>query len=219
MNASTSKENILKKIRQALSHPVPLPFPASEGNNSVFHPPVDDLAVQFAQEFTKLQGKFLFCANEAEAAASFLQLAAAQQWNKVVCREPGMQQLLKQRYPAFQFHALLNDCDVSITSCEALVSRTGTLVLSSAGESGRTTSVYAPVHVCIAYTSQLVYDLKDAFLQLRQKYGNQLPSFFTFATGPSRTADIEKTLVVGVHGPKEVYVLLVEGAPSGISEK
>ena len=211
MNVSPSKENILKKIRQALSHPVPLPFPASEGNNSVFHPPVDDLAVQFAQEFTKLQGKFLFCSSEEEAAATLMQLAAALQWNQVVCREPAMQQLVKQRYPDFQFHATLSDCDVSVTGCEALVSRTGTLVLSSAGESGRTTSVYAPVHVCIAYTSQLVYDLKDAFVFMRQKYGNQLPSFFTFATGPSRTADIEKTLVVGVHGPKEVYVLLIEG--------
>lgn len=211
MNVSPSKENILKKIRQALSHPVPLPFPASEGNNSVFHPPVDDLAVQFAQEFTKLQGKFLFCASEEEAAGQFLQLAASQQWNKVVCREAGIQQLLHQQFPAFQLHSSLNDCDVSLTGCEVLVSRTGTIVLSSAGESGRTTSVYAPVHVCFAYTSQLVYDVKDALQLLRQKYGSQLPSFLTFASGPSRTADIEKTLVVGVHGPKEVYVFLIEG--------
>ncbi|HNU15372.1 MAG TPA: LUD domain-containing protein, partial [Chitinophagaceae bacterium] len=43
-----------------------------------------------------------------------------------------------------------------------------------------------------------------------EKYGNNLPSLITFATGPSRTADIEKTLVVGVHGPKEVYLFLVE---------
>ncbi|MBP6687047.1 MAG: LUD domain-containing protein, partial [Lacibacter sp.] len=78
-------------------------------------------------------------------------------------------------------------------------------------ESGRTTSVYAPVHVCIAYASQLVYDLKDALLALREKYNGQLPSFISFATGPSRTADIEKTLVVGVHGPKEVFVFLIDG--------
>jgi L-lactate dehydrogenase complex protein LldG len=216
MNVSPSKENILKKIRQALSHPVPLPFPASEGNNSVFHPPADDLAVQFAQEFTKLQGKFLFCSGEQECAEQLMQLAAAHQWNKVVCPEKSMQLLLKEQYPDFQFHTVLEDCDVSVTGCEALVSRTGTLVLSSTGESGRATSVYAPIHVCIAYTDQLVYDLKDAFALMRRKYGNQLPSFFTFATGPSRTADIEKTLVVGVHGPKEVFVFLIEGSPAGM---
>jgi L-lactate dehydrogenase complex protein LldG len=62
----------------------------------------------------------------------------------------------------------------------------------------------------VAYTSQLVYDVKDAILQAREKFAGNLPSLITFATGPSRTADIEKTLVVGVHGPKEVYVFLVD---------
>jgi L-lactate dehydrogenase complex protein LldG len=104
----------------------------------------------------------------------------------------------------------LKDCDCSITSCEALVARTGSIVLSSNQTKGRTTSVYAPVHICIAFTNQLVYDIKDALQMMRNKYGEHLPSLITFATGPSRTADIEKTLVVGVHGPKEVYLFLVE---------
>jgi len=56
----------------------------------------------------------------------------------------------------------------------------------------------------------LVYDVKDGLQLLKDKYGNKLPSFITLATGPSRTADIEKTLVVGVHGPKEVYCFLVD---------
>lgn len=211
MSVSASKENILKKIRQALSHPVPVPFPQSEGNNSVFQPPVDDMAVQFAQEFTKLQGKFVFCADEKDMAEQLLQLAAARKWDKVVCREQKLQQIFKQLNIPINFHDNLSDSDASFTTCELLVSRTGTMVLSTANESGRTTSVYAPVHICIAYTSQLVYDLKDALQALREKYGNQLPSFISFATGPSRTADIEKTLVVGVHGPKEVFVFLVEG--------
>lgn len=211
MSVSASKENILKKIRQALSHPVPVPFPQSEGNNSVFQPPVDDMAVQFAQEFTKLQGKFVFCADEKDMAEQLLQLAAARKWDKVVCREQKLHQIFKQLNIPINFHDNLSDSDASFTTCELLVSRTGTMVLSTANESGRTTSVYAPVHICIAYTSQLVYDLKDALQALREKYGNQLPSFISFATGPSRTADIEKTLVVGVHGPKEVFVFLVEG--------
>lgn len=210
MSVSPAKENILKKIRQALSHPVPVPFPHSEGNNSVFQPPVDDMAVQFAQQFTSLQGKFVFCADEQDMAEQLLQLAAARKWDKVVCREKPLQQLLQQKFPV-TFHKELADCDVSVTGCELLVSRTGTIVLSAASESGRTTSVYAPVHVCIAYSNQLVYDLKDALQVLKEKYNGNIPSFISFATGPSRTADIEKTLVVGVHGPKEVFVFLIEG--------
>jgi L-lactate dehydrogenase complex protein LldG len=70
--------------------------------------------------------------------------------------------------------------------------------------------VYAPIHICIAFVDQLVYDIKDALQGVREKYGPNYPSLLALATGPSRTADIEKTLVVGVHGPKEVYLFLVE---------
>jgi L-lactate dehydrogenase complex protein LldG len=210
VSISPSKENILKKIRQALSHPVPVPFPQSEGNSSVFQPPVDDMAVQFAQEFTKLLGRFSYCANNREMVAQLNELVAAAQWNRIVCREENIKSLLHQHQFNGFFDNDLANCDVSITSCELLISRTGTIVLSSANESGRTASVYAPVHICIAATSQLVYDIKDGLQLLREKNNGQLPSFISFATGPSRTADIEKTLVVGVHGPKEVFVFLVE---------
>jgi L-lactate dehydrogenase complex protein LldG len=62
----------------------------------------------------------------------------------------------------------------------------------------------------VAYTDQLFTDLRDALLFLRKKYPSGIPSSVTFASGPSRTADIEKTLVTGVHGPKEVYCFLVD---------
>jgi L-lactate dehydrogenase complex protein LldG len=64
----------------------------------------------------------------------------------------------------------------------------------------------------------LVYDIKDALVFVQSKYQNNIPSLITFATGPSRTADIEKTLVVGVHGPKEVYCFLVDDGPLSTGE-
>ena len=75
--------------------------------------------------------------------------------------------------------------------------------------SGRTSSVYAPIHICIAYTHQLVFDISDSLQQFKNDV-EHIPSMISFASGPSRTADIEKTLVVGVHGPKEVYCFLVD---------
>ena len=104
----------------------------------------------------------------------------------------------------------LADSDAAVTTCEVLIARTGSIVMSAAGPSGRTVSVYTPIHICIAYTDQLVYDIRDGLQMLKEKYQNHLPSLITFAIGPSRTADIEKTLVVGVHGPKEVYLFLVD---------
>lgn len=210
MSVSTAKENILKKIRQALSYSVPVPFPQSEGKSSVFQPPVDDMAVQFAQEFTKLQGRFVYCADVKEAVEHLQQLISSSNWQKLVCKEKELQQLLHSVALTVPFHTQVHDCDAAITSCEFLVSRTGSILLSSANESGRTNSVYAPIHICFAFTHQLVYDIKDALVQIKEKYNGKIPSFITLATGPSRTADIEKTLVVGVHGPKEVFVFLIE---------
>jgi L-lactate dehydrogenase complex protein LldG len=67
------------------------------------------------------------------------------------------------------------------------------------------------VHIVVAYTSQIVTDLKDGFKLLKDKYGGNIPSMITNVTGPSRTADIEKTLVLGAHGPKELFVFLLDG--------
>jgi L-lactate dehydrogenase complex protein LldG len=206
--ATTAKENILKRIREALSNPVPLPFPNSEGNSDVFVNANEDPLVLFAQEFTKLQGKFSFCANEEDLQEQLAKLIAEKNWTKIYSVENKWDQVLNKI--SVESYTDLPSCEVSITSCENLVARTGTMVLGAAQTNGRTASVYAPIHICIAYTSQVVYDVKDALIALKEKYGDGFPSFVTFASGPSRTADIEKTLVTGVHGPKEVYCFLVE---------
>jgi L-lactate dehydrogenase complex protein LldG len=210
MNVSSAKENILKKIRQALSESTPIPFPQSEGSASVFQPSRQDLGIEFAEQFAKLQGKFVFCIDGAELVAQLNALITSQGLSKVYCREEKLRTMLKTHgFDGFS-GAELADSDAAITSCESLVARTGTIVLSSAGPSGRTVSVYTPVHICIAYTDQLVYDIRDGLVGLKEKYPQHLPSMMAFATGPSRTADIEKTLVVGVHGPKQVYLFLVD---------
>ncbi|MEJ7766291.1 MAG: lactate utilization protein [Chitinophagaceae bacterium] len=212
MNASYSKENILKKIRKALSESTPIPFPQSEGNSSVYHAGREELEVQFAEEFSKLQGKFIYCLDDAEMIARLVQLVQQKEWTRIFCTERSLQRIMHVGSFPLDPQLALKDSDVSITTCECLVARTGTIVLSSAQLNGRTASVYAPIHVCIAYTNQLVPEIRDAMLSLKEKYQQNIPSLITFASGPSRTADIEKTLVVGVHGPREVYVFLVDSA-------
>lgn len=207
MAVSQAKENILKKIRKALSNTVPLPFPQSEGTNALFPPAGDDLEVIFATEFTQSQGKFVFCLDENDMHRQLTALIGAKEWTKIYCSDDRWNN-------AFSNTISLSSCDASVTGCEYLVARTGSIVMSSAEQSGRTASVYAPVHICIAHTNQLVYDIKDALQDVKEKYGENIPSLITFATGPSRTADIEKTLVTGVHGPKEVYLFLVDVAPA-----
>ena len=210
MNASPSKENILKKIREALSHSTPLPFPASEGAQQVFQPLAQEPEIEFAEQFTRLLGKFVYCINQQEFAFQLASLVKKQDWTKVYCVEDSLIAPVAGQLSDRLVKTDLAGCDVAITGCEFLVARTGSIVLSAAQQGGRTTSVYAPIHICVAFTSQLVYDMKDALQAMRNKYGSKFPSLVTFATGPSRTADIEKTLVVGVHGPAEVYLFLIE---------
>jgi L-lactate dehydrogenase complex protein LldG len=212
MNVSSAKENILKKIRQALSESTPIPFPQSEGSHSVFQPSRQELEIEFAEQFSKMQGKFIFCVDQREFVTQLKALATHQSWKKIVCREERVRKVLQEQgFNSFSDGGLA-ECDAAITSCETLIARTGSIVMSTGGAnaSGRTVSVYAPVHICIAWSDQLVYDIKDGLVALKEKYQQKLPSLFTFATGPSRTADIEKTLVVGVHGPREVYLFLVD---------
>ena len=208
--ASSAKENILKKIRQALATPVPVPFPQADGKNSVFQPLQKELEVEFAENFTGLLGKFSFCLDEKELAEQLQLLVSSKKLASIYCNEDVIKDtLIKNGFNQFTSTDLAS-CNASITGCELLIARTGSMLMSSAQKSGRTTSVYAPIHICIAYSNQLVYDIEEGLQILREKYGDNFPSLVTLATGPSRTADIEKTLVVGIHGPKEAYVFLVE---------
>jgi len=99
---------------------------------------------------------------------------------------------------------------IGITRCEYLISRFGSVMVSSAIMSGRRMFVFPEVHIIVASVSQVVPELKDALEGMTQIYRDNFPSQVTVITGPSRTADIEKTLVMGAHGPKELYVFMVD---------
>jgi len=201
MKISPAKENILKRVRNALSQSVQLPFPNSEGNNAVFRTENEGLELKFAEEFARLQGKFIYCTGKQELTENVAALAEHKEWNHVYCQTPALLNAFKLGAMPFINKGNMHEAAAAITDCEYLVARTGTIVLSAAQPSGRALPVYTPVHLVIAYTHQLVFDLKDAINRLKDRYGGALPSAISFATGPSRTADIEKTLVVGVHGP------------------
>ena len=94
--------------------------------------------------------------------------------------------------------------------CEYLIARLGSIMVSSAHTSGRRMNAFPETHLVYARVSQLVPDLKDALKGMKSKYGSKMPSMISLITGPSRTADIEKTLVMGAHGPKELYVFLID---------
>ncbi len=210
MKETSSKEQMLKKIRQALLEKRDNPHPQLE-ELPLYEPYDDYLEVQFAEQLALVAGKFVFCEDEVQFIENLLALAEEKNWRKIYCWESRLQQVLeKYEFPFYSTDTDFSLAEVGITLCDALIARNGSILLTNGNGAGRRLSIYPPYHIVLAYTSQLVPDLKDAFKLLKSRYGASLPSMISVTTGPSRTADIEKTLVLGAHGPKELLVFLLE---------
>ena len=85
--------------------------------------------------------------------------------------------------------------------------------MSSATCGGRSLSILPPVHIVIAHIDQIVATLEDGLHDAKVRHAGRMPSMLSFITGPSRTGDIERILVLGAHGPKELIVVLVGESP------
>jgi L-lactate dehydrogenase complex protein LldG len=210
MKETTSKEKMLKKIRKALLEKRDNPYPNLE-DTPLYEEYNDHLDVLFAGQLSAVSGNFVFCEDEIQLIENLLDLAEKNNWRRIYAWEPELQSLLnKYEFPFYSTDTEFLNADVGITYCEALVARNGSVLVSNGTAAGRRLSIYPHIHIVIAYTSQLVLDLKDGFKLLKEKYPENMPSMVSNITGPSRTADIEKTLVLGAHGPKELYVFLLE---------
>jgi len=104
----------------------------------------------------------------------------------------------------------LETCDAGITECDVLIAQTASILVTARSAGGRALSVLPPHHIVLAKRSQIVADLQEAFASLKTKYAPNYPSFISLITGPSRTGDIERILVLGAHGPKRLTILLLE---------
>ena len=211
---SRARENILRKLRAGLERAtLPMPFPEVEHADlaGTFAEKGRSAEEVFAEEFIKLGGKFVFCENEVDLIQNIAALHDNEDWKQTLCSEPYLLNLFyKGRLDFIEpADASLEGADACITGCEALVARTGSILLTSKQPLGRIAPIFYPVHVVVAYAGQVVPDIPEGLALMESRYGKDLPSMINLNTGPSRTADIEKTLVVGVHGPKEVYCFYV----------
>lgn len=99
---------------------------------------------------------------------------------------------------------------VGITGCFAAVAETGTLTLLSGPDTPASMALLPETHIAIVPTARVVAHMEDAFALLRHERGVP-PRALNFISGPSRTGDIEQTIVLGAHGPYRVHVILVDG--------
>lgn len=201
---------MLKKIRQALLQKRENPYVDFE-DSPLYKDEEEPLDVTFAREFTQVAGNFVYCDGEISLIENLILLAESLKIKKILAWEPEIQQLLDQYgFPVYVTDQQLATADAGMTTCEALIARNGSIMLSNGNEAGRRLSIYPPVHIVVAKASQLVMDIKHGLQRMKEKYGSKLPTMISTITGPSRTAEIEKMAMPGAHGPKELYVFLIE---------
>lgn len=208
----TPKEKILKKVRQALTFKSKNQFTNIDLDSNIYVQPSSDLSLLevFAQQFTSLSGEFVYCSNQFDFLDKLITLLEQRKWKHFFCWEHQLQDTLKDTGINFSHKKeQLEKVQAAITTCEALIARTGTILVSSTANS-RTLTIWPPVHIVVAKRSQLVMETKDGMQLVRNRYGKNLPSLLSYITGPSRSTNIENTLVVGAHGPTEVFVFIVD---------
>jgi len=226
---SDSRSSILDQLRRgraeaAFDHgDAALPELSDAALFSDFPATTEELLPLFSQRFLALSGELEVCSSLHHAAETL---------HGLICATPGRRGLGQAhdlvrslRVQNLELGAILTEFDASSTSsrqlanidvgvtvADFLVARTGSIALSCATGGGRQLSVLPPIHVVIATTAQLVASVEQAMVALQGE-----ASFATLITGPSRTADIEKILVLGAHGPKRLIVLLLDAATTEAS--
>ncbi len=218
MYETRSKDLILRRIREALAKgSAPLP-PAPDGA-APLHPPLPrDLTEAFARNFIATGGTFIYCEGDEHFFEELFRFKQEQKITTLHVWEPTLQEYLGHGHIEFTAtpEHFVADAPAALTTCEALLARTGSVLVSSGTASGRRLSAYPEIHLVVAQSSQIVADIRPALAQVQARYGRRLPSMLSLITGPSRTADIEKTLVLGAHGPRQLVLFLLEdeGAPA-----
>lgn len=229
------RDAILGRIRRGLQaaaprRHVPSPAPTTERfaqalpvirqEARAWLPPVGDTwdaqAQLFAAQCADLRAEFFLCADLTEVQERLALLAAEGGWEQVATHPGELTEACAKSLalPALKVErgyniAALEKCDAALTECDALIAQTGTVLITSRSAGGRTLSALTPYHVVLARREQLVPDLTAAFALLAERHGSDYPSLMSFITGPSRTGDIERILVLGAHGPKRLTIFCV----------
>jgi L-lactate dehydrogenase complex protein LldG len=130
--------------------------------------------------------------------------------------DPRLTALPWERTPLEVSHGASDGHDLNAASVAfAAIAETGTLALASGADNPTTLNFLPDNHVVVVFAQDVVGDLETVFARLRARYGaGQAPRTLNFITGPSRSADIEQTLLFGAHGPRRLHILLVKSVES-----
>lgn len=203
-----SKENILKRLKDGLNNKTSKPYKENIDILSIFPNQPKNLKILFEEQFKALGGFFYSCSGKLNMYEQISKLIFKNKWSDIQSGDTGLVQHLQNS----GLNNILTGNDtkssVSISNCQKLIARTGSILFNSTSEGGRKLSISPDIQIVISSNSQLVYNINEALLE--QKKNIPLASMLCIVSGASRTADIEKTLVMGAHGPREIHLFFLE---------
>lgn len=183
------------------------------------HPAQVDLFVTMAEEVQATVARVDSLAAVPEAVARFLSaenLAA----ELVMASDPRLDAIPWEDRPLLRIRrgrAAAED-KVSLTTCQAAVAETGSLMLISGPQTPTTLNFLPDTHIVLVHAGEVVATYEDAWDRLRGNRSETLPRTVNFITGPSRTADIEQHIELGAHGPRRLHIVLVEDRQRSVGE-
>lgn len=206
---NSSKKEILNRIKTAREGRSSFRSVSTEEGAGIYNPILPNPVDCFKGELEAISGQCIVCEDRKDTYAKLKDFLSENSLPFLFCRDKElMSELQENDIPVSDDEKQFETMEAGVTTCEFLVARTGSVMVSSASPSGRQMHIFPPVHVVLASVNQLVEYPEEALVAIHEKYGENLPSAITTITGPSRTADIEKTLVLGAHGPKQIVVFL-----------
>ncbi len=208
------RERILGRIKQALKTPATMhTSPEPIGVTRPIFAPIPDALERFRRECAGNSTELIVTEDSRATGAALEKVLASLPAGEIFVQDaPELRQLssaLQSRETVRWSSAggPRENSQATITLAEVLVAQTGSVMVSAAC-GGRGASIVAPVHVVVAKASQLVPTLEEAFARIRERETAMKNSYLCLITGSSRTADIEKILVMGAHGPRRLVVIL-----------
>jgi L-lactate dehydrogenase complex protein LldG len=205
---STSRDTILAKLKAAQQNRGEIEANVPDFTSSVYHPLNPSLVQEFKNNLELIGGKVILCKSNSEIAEQIRLICHEKKLDRLFCTDPELAKITEGIITTNSEEKDFLNLNIDLTSCEFLVAHLGSVLISSAQVSGRRLNVFPETHIVVAHESQIVDYLDNAMAKLQEKYKNRLPSLISNITGPSRTADIEKTLVMGMHGPKTLIVII-----------
>jgi L-lactate dehydrogenase complex protein LldG len=205
------KSNILSAIREGLKNKTKLPYPEVRDDAGLFEiSDQEEVDIEFSERFKQNGGKFFYAPTPDDLCDLLYLLCEKKRWNHIHCWDATFHDFLKDNldFRHVRSGKLLDRADAGLMFCKFCIAQTGSLVFSSGQASGRTLPIYPPVQIVIAHPSQVVANFTEVVRRMTPI--DHRASMLSIVSSASRTADIEKKLILGMHGPKELYLIFVD---------